>query len=301
MNRTEKWINDHKKKRPSSWHWRRDGYFIEDIIPSVYECYAIIYHPYYLPYGQLITNEQAEQNIQTEMLIYLNNEIEKEFNIPVSDLPVEEYDFEEIIRTKDNSAMYTKDQFELKLKKFTERMLRRAFKPLQDLMDGKEVEEKKKDIREAKWSEIYDLYGLSFDKNSNWQDLSRMDSEKLIADSEMPSMDFLPISILEKLRNFLHSNGIEKVVINSWNQNIEPRSLLNADSENVNYSAIVKEEAINIISATNREWIFVNPWDYCRTIVGGSVKFINKLRAETTLEISDNVRSTHRINSYFAE
>ncbi len=301
MNRIEQWINDHKKKRPSSWHWRRDGYYIEDIIPSVYECYAIIYHPYYLPNGQLITNEQAEQNHQMKLVIHLNKEIEKEFKIPFSQLPNSPYDIEEKIRTKVSSSLYTEEQLEKKIKKFSDRMLKHAFKPLQDLMDGKELEEDKEVTREGKWSEVFKFYRLDFNTKSSWYDTYNLESSKKIANAQMPAQDFLPVSILIQLRNFLHSNGVEKLDVNLWNQTIEPRSLLNADSENVKYSAIVKEEAINIISATNREWIFVNPHDYCRTIVGGSVKFIDKLRAETTLEISDNLRSTHRINSYFGE
>jgi len=301
MNRVESWIESGITKRPIDWNWRLDGYYIEDIIPEAFETYALIYHPYKLPHGQIITNEKSEQNEKRKFLENLNKKIEQEFKIPFSKLPNKEYNIEQTIRNKINPSLFSDEQLNNKIEEFEKYMLGLAFQPLQDALDNIEAPVETIARRETPWSEVFQFYELEYNKNSSWYDTFELQAKNKIFNAEMPDQDKIPESVLQELQIFFTSNDIDTVDINSLSNVIAPKSLINKDSENYNCLDLINSESIHLISSINRDWIFINPYDYCRTIIGGTLEFIKSLRENSSLEISENVNSKHRINKMYTD
>ena len=301
MNKIEKWIEENKTKRIESWNWRIDGYYIEDILPNSYESYAIIYHPFKLPTEPLITNAENEQIEARKTINQLNKLISSEFKIPLDELPSEEYDIETTIRDK-AEIKYRKSEFEAKLKNLEKSILTIAFKPLQDIMDNPDSYEE--DIikrREANWKEVFNFYNIHFNEHSSWYDTIELDSKTKINNAEMPDQDNIPVSTLQEIGKFLITHGVNTVNINSLSNTIGYQHLIHESSKNRKLKEIVEYDNIHILNSLDNDWIFINPYDYCRTIVASSKDFIERLREKTELEMSKLLTSEHRFNKLYTD
>lgn len=302
MNKIETWIDKNKTKRETSWNWRIDGYYIEDILPNTYEAYAIIYHPFKLPLGSLITGEENERKEAKQFSLKVNKIIANNFKIPIDELPNVKYDIEDTIREKVNREVISEHHLDAKLKELENQILKIAFQPLQNIVDN--IDSKEDDAierREGKWEEVFKFYKLEFNEKSSWYDTLSLSSNSKIYNSVMPEQDRIPGSILKSLHNFLAKKGIQKANINSLSNTIGLQHLINKDSEDVSLGDIVNYENVHILNSISNDWIFINPYDYCRTIVASSKEFINELKNETSLEISDFVNSKHRFNKMYTD
>ena len=112
----------------------------------------------------------------------------------------------------------------------------------------------------------------------------------------MPDQDNIPISILNQIANYLFSQNINRITINSLSNTISYKEEIRAKSENLPITDILEDNSIHILSSTNADWIFINPFDYCRTIVGATKDFIINLKLSTSLEISELLGPKHRLN-----
>ena len=302
MNKIEKWIEVNKTKRNESWNWRTDGYYIEDILPSTFETYAIIYHPYKLPLEQLVTNEQSEQKEKKLFILKMNKLISTEFEIPIVELPIEEYDIEQTIKEKVNKKNISELELEVKIKRLEKQLLSIAFQPLQKINDNiNSFENEVIQRRESKWQEVFNFYKINFNENSSWYDTFELDAKSKIHNAEMPDQDNIPISIMQTIGKFLINQGVTNVNINSLSNTIGFQQLIHEKSENRNLEEIVEYDNIHILNSLDNDWIFINPYDYCRTIVASSKEFIERLRKTTELEMSKLLTSKHRFNKMYTD
>ena len=117
----------------------------------------------------------------------------------------------------------------------------------------------------------------------------------------MPDQDNIPISTLKKIGKFLIGQGVTNVNINSLTNIIGHQHLIHESSESRKLKEIIEYDNIHILNSLDNDWIFINPYDYCRTIVASSKNFIERLRERTELEMSKLITSKHRFNKLYTD
>lgn len=296
MNSIEKWITDNRIKRPKDFaeKFREIGFKVNNVLPPVFESYAIIFHPYKIPKGQLITEREKIKQYEKKFIENVNNLIAKEIGISSKELPTQRYDFEEVIRDTLNSRSVEKSKIEETVKKLELEALKLAVEPAQYffncIKEGVMPDEPTYDLKEVTWNELYQLYGLEFNYKAMWATLGKkIKSEDIFEGQESPEMDNMPKSIIKKIKVLLKKQNIKNVVVNTQEE---------LDSEDLNINLIDNLDWVNLIASINKEWIFITPHDFCRTIVAGNNDFVQQIIESKTFEISNNLTENQRLDIY---
>lgn len=217
-------------------------------------------------------------------------------------MPIEKYDIEDFIRKKVDRKNVSDEELEAKLKRLQKSLLTIAFQPLQDAIENVDnFEEDEIPRRDANWEEVFKFYKLEFNENSSWYDTFELTPKSIIYNSKMPDQDNIPISIMQTIGIFLRKQGVTNANINSLSNTIGYQQLIHEISENRILEEIVEYDNIHILNSLDNDWIFINPYDYCRTIVASSKEFIERLREKTELNMSKLLTSKHRFNKMYTD
>lgn len=284
------WIRENQIKRPNCTQeeFRKIGYKIENAIPPVFEAYALIYHPYKIPKGEIITEKQ-EQAVEKDRLIKkINNLVERETGIPFVELPLEEYDIEEVVRKKLRLQNIEDHVINKKLEVLDKEFIKIIFEPFQDIIDSLEEDyvKEKIELREISWKELYSFYGIKLNSRASWGTIGQqVKSEDRIVGQEIPEMDYIPKEIVEKIHDFIMKMNVKKVVTNA-----QPKEIMT--------DKLKTQKNVTIISSVEKEWLFMCPYDFCRTIVAGKIEFVQQIINSKLFETSCIVPQNHRLDFY---
>lgn len=154
-------------------------------------------------------------------------------------------------------------------------------------------------LKEISWTELYDFYNLKFDDKASWCTLGEeLSSGSYIEGQEMPEQDYFPNSLIQKVQTELLKMNIRQVDINSMSNTLGYQTEIHSISQNIDVNRLNSLADINIIASPIRDWIFINPNDYCRTIVAGNRAFVRAIKASENFEASNFVNHKHRLDRF---
>lgn len=278
---------------------QKTGFRIKHAVPPVFEAYALIYHPYRIPAGEIVFEWEQEIRAKRRGAERVTRMLKEEYGVAVEDwllvaLESERYDVEELIAQKLRAYGYSSSQRDKLLKAVRDELLRGIFQPLQTLLDTSESantgvdNSKSKPKREISWKAIYQIYGLPFSDRVNWSTLSKsVKPENRISGEEMPEMDRMPQSVRSAIARFLKSRGIDQTAVGS-------RAAQTTRSLAVEKLPTVED--LYLIASPSRDWLFITPHDFCRTIIAGKQAFVADFLKSGYAEVSRLLGAEHRLN-----
>ena len=272
-------------------------------VPPVFEAYALIYHPYRTPAGEIFFEWEQEIRAKRQNAARVTRMLKEEYGVAVGDwllvaLESERYDVEELLAQKLRAHGYIGGQVDEPLQAFRDKLLRVILQPLQTLADAfledsgtanAEVDNSEtQPKREISWKAIYQIYGLPFSDQVNWSTLSRgVKPENRIVGKEMPEMDCMPQSVRSAIAQFLKSLGIEQAAVSSRTAQ---------DVASLPVEELPAAEHLHLIASSSRDWLFITPHDFCRTIIAGNQAFVMDFLKSGLSEVSGLVGDEHRLS-----
>ncbi|NBC07845.1 MAG: hypothetical protein GVY26_11695 [Bacteroidetes bacterium] len=282
---------------------QKTGFRIKHAVPPVFEAYALIYHPYRIPAGEIVFEWEQEIRAKRQRAERVTRMLKEEYGVAVGDwllvaLESERYNLEELIAQKLRAYGYTGSQIDKPLKAVRDGLLRAILQPLQNLVDASLEDSETADAevdnretqpkREISWKAIYQIYGLPFSDQANWSTLSRgVKPENRIWGEEMPEMDRMPQSVRSAIARFLKSRGIDQTAVGSRAAQAT-RSLAVEELPTV--------EDLYLIASPSRDWLFITPHDFCRTIIAGKRAFVADFLKSGYAEVSGLLGAEHRLD-----
>lgn len=246
---------------------------------TLFESYALIYHPYKIPTGEILTHKEASVRYERQLFEKINKLIGSLAGIPLDELPNEKYDVDVLLYEKLNSKNVETHKIDEIVSKISSEIIKIVAQPFQEILDTGFQQSNSKIFKEISWRDLYKIYGIEFTEKSNWTTLGQiLNSEDYIIDQEMPEMDVIPNGILKNIFTLLKRKQVDSVFINSCTQ---------ANLISLMDDSFFEKNNISFVASLDRDWIFLNPYDSCRTIVGGKLDFIKDVINSKLFEISD--------------
>jgi hypothetical protein len=245
----------------------------------LFESYALIYHPYKIPTGEIITHKEAAAGYERQLYEKINKLIVNLAGIPLDELPNEKYDVNELLYEKLEAEKVEDHKIDEIVSKISSEIIKIVAQPFQEILETGFEQSNTKVFKEISWRDLYRIYGIEFTEKSNWTTLGQiLNSGDYIIDQEMPEMDVIPISILKNIFTLLKRMQVDSVFINSYRQ---------ANLISLKDDGFFEKNNISFVASLDRDWIFLNPYDSCRTIVGGKLDFVKDIINSNLFEISD--------------
>jgi hypothetical protein len=103
----------------------------------------------------------------------------------------------------------------------------------------------------------------------------------------MPDMDCMPQSVRSAIAQFLKSRGIEQAAVSSRTAQ---------DVASLPVEELSTAEHLHLIASSSRDWLFITPHDFCRTIIAGNQAFVMDFLKSGLSEVSGLVGDEHRLS-----
>jgi hypothetical protein len=280
----------------------QNGLQVKHVVPSVFDAYALLYHPYRIPVGKVVFEWEQEIRSKQQMAKEISHILNEEYGIAAEDwvlmaLESERYDFEELLAQKVRVLGYEGDQLYGHLQNIKERVSRIMLQPLRtkftEAIEKAEVhgadvnhgESGQK--REISWRDIYQIYGLPFSDGVHWPTLSRsLKHGNRIVGQEMPEMDCMPHTVCLSIAGFLNKYGVGQVIA---------RRVGASATVSLTVAELSVAEGLNLIASPSRDWLFLTPSDFCRTVIAGNQAFVERFLKSGLSEVSALLRSDHHL------
>jgi hypothetical protein len=133
----------------------------------LFESYALIYHPYKIPTGKIITHKEAAVRYERQLFEKINKLIVSLAGIPLDELPNEMYDIDELLYEKLNSKNVETHKIDEIISKIGSEIIKIVAQPIQEILDTWLKQSNSKIVKEIGWRDLYRIYGIEFTEKSN--------------------------------------------------------------------------------------------------------------------------------------
>ena len=303
MNELEVWIYNNNVPHPDDFekNYKSIGSRIKNAIPPVFEAYALIYHPFKVPKGELLREKERTKAMWLLIIAEINRYIEGITGIDSSSLPMERYDFVPVLQTRMSAIGISKAVQEEKLELIDRELFQVVIKYMRSKNNFDEEYKNLDDdkFRDLSWQELHDFYGIDFSVKSTLMTIhDQRKSEDKIVGLGGAEMDIIPVNECTRLKEFLKTIDQLNVDVNILCGEYNERYLKENTQPSIDVEQLDVLRNVYLIAHPEKDWLILNLFDTSRTLVAGSRPFVVSLIDSGLFETTGILSAEQRIDSF---